>query len=241
MPRPLLIMLAGDAPAKIMDRTGNFDRMFLRMADYASLEISVKAVFKDEMPGEPEEYCGAIVTGSPAMVTDREPWSEKSGAWLYRAAASGCRILGVCYGHQLMAQAFGGAADYHPKGTEVGTFPVNLLPAASAHPLLPPLPARFKANLVHSQTVTALPPGATALAYSAEDPHQIVAYGPNAISVQFHPEFDQAATQRYIDLFAGADTRGGRERPVTLGLPAEETPEAASILQRFIDCCRAES
>lgn len=242
MPRPLLIMLAGDVPAKIIGRTGNFDRMFLRMADYTGLDVTVKAVFRDEVPDEPESYCGVIVTGSPAMVTDREPWSEKSGAWLCRAVASGCKVLGVCYGHQLMAQALGGAAAYHPKGMELGTFPVTLLPAASGHPLLPHLPPVFMANLVHSQTVTALPPGAAALAYGEEDPHQIVAYGPNAISLQFHPEFDQAVTQSYIDLLAERANPPGRARgkSITLGLPAREAPEAASILQRFVDVCRAE-
>lgn len=242
MPRPLLIMLAGNVPAKIIGRTGNFDRMFLRMADYTGLDVVVKAVFRDEMPDDPESYCGTIVTGSPAMVTDREPWSEKSGAWLCRAVASGCRVLGVCYGHQLMAQALGGVAAYHPNGMELGTFPVTLLPAASGHPLLPHLPAAFKANLVHSQTVTALPPGATALAYGEGDPHQIVAYGPNAITLQFHPEFDQAVTQSYIGLLAGTENPAARarEKRIALGLPAGETPEAASILQRFVAVCRAE-
>lgn len=241
MPLPLLIMLTGDVPDAIIGETGNFDRMFLRMADYAGLETVVRDVARGETPDDPEAYCGTIVTGSPAMVTDREPWSVKSGEWLRRAVTGGRMVLGVCYGHQLLAQAMGGVADYHPKGMELGTRTIRLLPGASEHPLLSGLPPVFRGNFARSQTVVTVPPGATALAANDHDPHQIIAYGPNAIGTQFHPEFDRAVTQSYIDLIAGTESMAERVRRkrITLGSPAEETPEAASLLQRFVAVCRA--
>lgn len=240
MPAPLCILLTGDVPAAIINETGNFDAMFLRMADYAGLETRVLAVARGERPDTPDRYCGVIVTGSPAMVTDREPWSEECGAWLCRAVATGARVFGVCYGHQLLAQSLGGAADYHPLGMEVGTRTVTLCPEAAAHPLTPALPGRFPVNLVRSQTVTSPPPGATVLAFSEDDPYQMLSYGPHALSMQFHPEFDRAVTRRYVDLIAGTENREERIRRkrIRLGEPVRETPEAASLLQRFVDACR---
>lgn len=78
-------MLAGDVPAGIIARTGNFDRMFLRMADYTGLEISVQAVFRDEMPGDPEEYCGVIVTGFTG-------YGHRSGAFGAKKAVHGFTV-----------------------------------------------------------------------------------------------------------------------------------------------------
>ena len=240
--RPILIMLTGDVPAKIIGETGNFDAMFLRMADYSGTGAVVRDVARGEEPDEPDRYAGTIVTGSPAMVTDREAWSEKSGEWLRRAVLAGHKVLGVCYGHQLMAQALGGTADYLPYRMELGTQTVTMRPGLPRHPLLPDLPPTFEVNLIHSQTVTELPHGATALAYNENDAHQIIAYGPNAVSTQFHPEFDQAVTRSYIDLIAGRATpeQRAREKGIRLGFPAGETPESANILRRFVSLCREE-
>lgn len=240
--RPVLIMLAGDASDRVIDRTGNYDEMFLRMADYGNAGAAVVAVARGEVPESPERYSGTIVTGSPAMVTDKEPWSVKSGEWLRAAAEGGHKVFGVCYGHQLLGQALGGDAGYLPYRMELGTHTVTLAPGAARHPLLPELPPVFKANLIHSQAVTALPPGATVLAYNENDPHQIVAYGSNVISMQFHPEFDGFVTQILIDLVLGTTDPAGRAnaKGIRLGAPAEDTPEAVGILRHFVARCLAD-
>lgn len=240
--RPILIMLTGDASDRIIDRTGNYDDMFLRMADYGDAGATVVAVAKGEVPESPEHYSGTIVTGSPAFVTDKEPWSVKSGEWLRAAAEGGHKIFGVCYGHQLLGQALGGEAAYLPYRMEIGTHAITVAPGMPRHPLLPELPPVFKANLIHSQAVTVLPPGTTILAYNENDPHQILAYGPNVISMQFHPEFDRDVTQSLIDLVLGTADPAGRAlaKGIRLGAPAEDTPEAVAILRQFVTRCRAD-
>lgn len=57
------------------------------------------------------------------MVTDQEPWSEKTAAWIRNAMAMEMPLFGVCYGHQLMAHALGGRVEYHPQGRESDAIP----------------------------------------------------------------------------------------------------------------------
>lgn len=233
--KTLLLMQMGDVPDQICKVTGNFDQMFLRAADYSGLGVKIVHAARGEEPGSHFAYAGVIVSGSPAMVSDREEWSEKSGRWLVAALRAGIPILGVCYGHQLLAQALGGRVDFHPDGMELGTHQVTLTEAGRAHPLLAELPAFFQGNMSHSQTVTCLPDSAVLLAYSAHDAHQIVAYGERALSLQFHPEFNVAAMQAYVSHKSG---QSSSPCPMRLGTPVLDTPLAASVLQRFVDSCK---
>lgn len=62
-------------------------------------------------PPRPAECRGLIMTGSHAMVTDRLPWSVRIAAWLPSLLEAEVPILGICYGHQLLAEASGGQVD----------------------------------------------------------------------------------------------------------------------------------
>ena len=166
------------------------------------------------------------------MVTDREPWSERAAAWLRLAMADNVPVLGVCYGHQLLAHALGGAVGWHPAGKEFGTHTITLAPEAASHPLLAGLPQTFPANLSHSQSVLTPPPGARVLAASSHEPYQILAYSERTLTLQFHPEFTGPIMQAYVD-YAATQPKG--HRPVNLGEPVQDTPQARQVLQNFID------
>lgn len=146
----------------------------------------------------------------------------------------GMPLFGVCYGHQLMAHALGGRVDFHPQGREVGCQTINLLPAAANDPLLKDWPAQFAAHLPHEQTVVELPPGASVLAFSEHGPHQIVRYGPRAISTQFHPEFTPDISAAC--LHRRADTLRTEGKNFDLLLSAlGDTPQATRLLKEFIE------
>src|SRR5690606_36806035 len=98
-------------------------------------------------------FAGVIVTGSAAMVTERHDWSERSAGWLREAAHAGLPLLGICYGHQLIAHALGGTVDDNPNGREMGTVHIDLHPQAQDDPLFAGLPARIKAQATHLQSV----------------------------------------------------------------------------------------
>lgn len=235
----LLLLQMGDVPAEVraLGGFGNFAQLFLNAADYCECNLEIIQAQREPLPPEAAGYSGIMVTGSPAMVTERAGWSEAAAAWLRRAIEQGAAVLGVCYGHQLIAHAFGGEVGWLPQGMELGTQTISLAPGAQEHRLLAGLPAAFPANLAHSQTVLVPPERAVVLAASAYDPHQILAYGERVVTVQFHPEFNGRIMRAYA-AYALARRQPG-DRPLLLGEPIRDTPEAAWILQSFLDyiCC----
>lgn len=96
-----------------------------------------------------------------------------------------------------------------------------------------PIIRPFSAHLTHMQTVTRLPPGATVLASSQHDPHQIVRYGVHAVSTQFHPEITPAIARSLI-AYRQAALRNEGIDPDKLSLEVEESPVASAILTRFV-------
>jgi GMP synthase (glutamine-hydrolysing) len=233
MPKPILIMQTGDVP-QIIGGLDTFDAIFLGMADYRNREIVVRHVMFESMPESAAMFSGVIVTGSAAMVTDRTPWIENCAAWLKTAIEAETPVLGVCFGHQLVAQAFGGRVAYHPQGLELGTHEVRLNPEVDRCALFTGLPAVFKANMAHSQTVLVPPVQAVTVAASDHDPHQILMYGSKTATFQFHPEFNGALMKTYVQATTtGPETASGQA--IKWGRPIEDTPVAASLLQRFID------
>ncbi|MFT4267938.1 MAG: glutamine amidotransferase [Xenophilus sp.] len=229
LPRPLIILKLGDTLPALRERQGDFEHWIARGLDAPGLPLAVLDPRRGDTLPAAHHTAGVVVTGSHAMVSHREPWSEAAGRWLANAARAGVPVLGICYGHQLLAHALGGRADDHPLGREVGTVEVERLPAAGSDALLAGLPPRFAAQVVHRQSVLALPPGAVALARNDWEPHQAFRFGETAWGVQFHPEFDADAMRGYVDALAGelaaeAPRRRAAVRP---------TPEAAGLLARF--------
>lgn len=152
MPR-LLIVKTGDSFADVARDHGDFETLFRRALATAPADTQVAVLDAPRAEALPalDDIDGLLITGSHAMVSHAEPWSEALKPWLVEARARDIPMLGVCYGHQLMAAAFGGTSDFHPAGRESGTREVTLTEAGRRDPLLGGLPARFRAHLSHAQ------------------------------------------------------------------------------------------
>ncbi|MFK0092185.1 glutamine amidotransferase [Pseudomonas sp. NPDC090592] len=224
----VVILQAGTAPDDMRHDNGDIPHWFLNALQSTAHGVEVvKAYLEDATLPTPTTDRVAIITGSWSMVTDRHPWSENLAAWIRQAIAVGMPLFGICYGHQLMAHALGGSVDYHVDGCEIGCLPVRLTAAGTSDPLLGQWPSAFPAHLTHLQTVTCLPPGAQVLAYSDHDPHQIIRYAANAISVQFHPEFTLPLAAACI-----------RRREATLASQGLDLAQLLSDLQDTADAKR---
>ncbi len=231
--KSVLIIQVGSAPESLRQTHGDLPLWFCEALGCSPDEVEIVRVFDDETLPAPDASRVAIITGSWAMVSDKLPWSEKTAAWIRDAMAIEMPLFGVCYGHQLMAWALGGDVQYHPQGREAGTKTVWLSAAAANDPLLRHLPESFPAHLTHKQTVTRLPEGASVLAFSAHDKHQIIRYGPRAVSVQFHPEMTPEIASDLLRMNRAAlEQEGSDAESLVAGvLPA---PGSADILRRFV-------
>jgi len=234
--KPFLILETG-RPLDPLRRHGSFGHWIRVAAGLHGREVRLCDVVHGEALPPANDFAGVIVTGSGAMVSDREDWSERSADWLRDAAETGKPLFGICYGHQLLAHALGGAVDYNPRGREMGTVAVRLAPDAATDPLFAALPASFPAQATHRQTVLTPPSGAAVLARSDLDDCQAFRWKESTWGVQFHPEFSTWLMRSYIHARREAlGNEGACAR--TLQHAVRPAPLARRVLKRFVQHAR---
>lgn len=202
--------------------------------------IATVSVFEGGLlPVRLDEFAGVVISGSPAMVTDRLPWSEAVARWLrYELVERHAQlpVLGICYGHQLIAHALEGVVDYNPRGREIGTVEIRATPQAAQDPLFAGIAFPFLAHVTHMQSVIALPPGAVLLANSELEPHHAYRVGERVWGVQFHPEFTVDIMRSYIDVLGPRMATEGLD-PERIRAAVQPAPVAAQVLRRFAALC----
>ncbi|WP_323816450.1 glutamine amidotransferase [Cellvibrio sp. NN19] len=229
--KPLLIIQTGKTFSDISKTQGDFADWIAAGLGNPPNQLHINAWEVDAFPS-PSTIAGAVLSGSHAMVTDCEYWSERLAVWLRTCVEEGVPVLGICYGHQLLAHAMSGEVGYRVQGIEIGTHTVSVTENAAEDVLFKNLPAQFPAQLVHSQSVLSLPPSATLLASSADEPHQAFRIGNCAWGVQFHPEFSATAMRGYIQQKSDYLIEQ-QQNPETLIAAVQETPQASALLQHF--------
>ena len=230
----LLLIKTGDTLPAIKQRFGDFDDWFLAAFGASRPAHQLVQVHRDEpLPNVGGDIAGVLVTGSPAMVSHRLPWSERTAGWLADAHQAGLPMLGVCYGHQLIAHALGGEVGPNPAGRRIGTRELTV--CEPDDPLLGSLPDQHppRVQVTHSEAVLSLPPGTRVIAHAQGDPHHALHFGGNSWGLQFHPEFDRAIMQAYLverreDIVAEGLDYGALETSLA------DAPLGPAVLARFL-------
>jgi len=226
----ILLLKTGGTIASIKPRHEDFEDWFAQFMDVPDF-LQVDVFRQQPLPG-PENLAGVVITGSAAMVSDREDWSEYSAAWLKQAIQHGIPVLGVCYGHQLLAHALGGRVGPNPSGRQIGTVKVRLTDSASNDPLFGHLPPGFAAQASHQEAVLELPTGARRLANSPLDSNFAIQFADKVWGVQFHPEFSAPVMSEYIYCRRDNLDEEGLDADQLLS-KVTDTPEARSVLKKF--------
>jgi GMP synthase (glutamine-hydrolysing) len=225
--RPLGILVTGDPVEGVARARGTFADLFrLQLGGVWDGDFRLLDARRGELP-KASELSALLISGSAESVTSRAPWILEAEAALRELVADGVPTLGVCFGHQLLAQALGGLVEENPRGREMGTVELRLL---ADDPMVAGLPERFVANMSHRDAATRLPDGAVRLAASALDPNALVRFRERSYGMQFHPEFDGGVMRGYIEARTPVLSAEGIDAGA---LAAEDAPLAAELLRRF--------
>ncbi len=186
MPR-VTIIETGLVPVRQRERHGSFPQMFRRMIGAANTCIDfdvISAVAGEPLP-DPRALEAILITGSPAGVYDGLDWIAPLEDFVRAAHASRIPMVGVCFGHQLMAQALGGVVRQSDKGWGIGRHVYDIAPGNGVIE-----GERIALACSHQDQVIEPPLGARTFMYSDFTPHAGLLYANGAaVSVQPHPEF----------------------------------------------------
>ncbi|MFH1047297.1 MAG: type 1 glutamine amidotransferase [Patescibacteria group bacterium] len=175
-----------------------------------------------------------IIGGSRYSVFEEMPRRADLIELVNRTQERGLPMFGICFGLQLIAQTFGGRVERDFENRKRGTFDIQLTAEADGDPLFSVLPKTFAAQCSHQDRVVALPDGARVLAMSERCPVQGFVLPGRIYGVQFHPE----RTKEEMEQIYGGRTYEMAKANWGLslgGAPLRDTPEAALLLQRFVD------
>ena len=179
----LAILETGRPPGDLKARFGDYPAMFERLLG-PGFEIATFDVQAGELPSAHDAFPAYLVTGSPAGVYDPLPWIEPLSDFI--RGARGSRLVGVCFGHQIMSEALGGRVEKSAKGWGAG---LHRYAIVGQRPWMDQV-EEIAAPASHQDQVVAQPPNTMVLATSAFTPVAALEWTDRpAISFQFHPEF----------------------------------------------------
>ncbi len=134
---------------------------------------------------------GVIISGSPRNAWESEPETQNLLLFLRTCLMHRIPVLGVCYGHQLIARFLRGTVQPHPEGLQLNNTEIELTPAGRACQLFKGMRTKFKAISGHADYVPDLPPNCQLLATSEHTRVQAFKFQNLLYGVQFHPEFTE--------------------------------------------------
>lgn len=231
------ILMMGNTNEKIKQQHGDYFTWFLKRMEIDAEDAVVKFCVNDDIPTflEIVQNCkGIIITGSPRMVTEKLPFSVKTGTLLLQVMKeTSIPMFGICYGHQLLASLFAdGVVDDNPKGVFVGASPIHLTERAITNELFSCLTENDKIYVSHQQAVLAKPREATVLLSAPHSTYFALQYFDNKpiYSIQGHPEFDFPIAKMHVEFWNALLKRAP-------AISCEETFAGAKLLKRFVSLC----
>ena len=189
----IAILETGRPPSALAERFGDYPSMIARMLG-GGFNIDRFDVAAGELPADPSDYEAYLVTGSPAGVYDPLPWIEPLKDFL--RSAHDQKLVGICFGHQIMAEAFGGHVEKSDKGWGIG---LQHYEVDRVEPWMDEV-SSIDVPASHQDQVVAQPPNTEVVASSVFTPFAALAWIDRpAISVQFHPEFEPEYAKALIE------------------------------------------
>jgi GMP synthase (glutamine-hydrolysing) len=224
----ILIIKCGDTYESVKTKAGDFDEMVINRSNLPHNVFKVYEIHKGEKPRHPGEYIAAIITGSHSNIDEKQQWIKQLKDWIITARYSNIPVLGICFGHQIIAEALGGKVEKSTKGMKLGCENIKLTPAGSEDPLFKNIKDSLVSYESHQFFLSKTPPEATTLAKNDEGTIESFKVG-KLYGVQFHPEFSSSTMEEYTNINKNIST------PVKKGVKMKHEFKNESIIPNFID------
>lgn len=221
------ILQCGEIPEDLAAVHGRIGPMMRRLLP-PGRDAILHDVTTGRMPESPTDCDAWLLTGSAAGVYDALPWIAPLKEFL-RAARGRTKLVGICFGHQVMAEAFGGRVIKSPKGWGIGLHRYQVREAAPW--MADTAPVHVAAS--HQDQVVVAPPGAGICLASDFTPFAGLDYG-DAISFQCHPEFTPEFSIALLE--ARRDLHGAAADAAARSLRApDDAPRMRAWIGRFLE------
>lgn len=185
------ILQTGHMVDEIKATDGDYSDMFARLFQGRDFTYDVYNVVDVAFPAGPEAADGWLITGSKHGAYEDHPWIPPLEDLIRAIHGTDRPMVGICFGHQIIAQALGGRVEKFDGGWSVGRRDYRIGDTT------------LHLNAWHQDQVVALPPGATVLGHNDFCTNAVLAFGPRTLSVQPHPEFGVSVVQGLIEHRAG--------------------------------------
>lgn len=197
------ILEAGLVRTELADRFDPYPVMFGHLLDLAGrdLEYASYSWVRGELPAAIHDCDGWLISGSRHGVYDELDWMASMQEFIREVAQARLPLIGVCFGHQIVAAALGGEVVKSERGWGVGVHSYDVDRNYSW--MRQPSPASVAMYAFHQDQVVTLPPSAEVFLSSDFCPYAGLSYGDSIISVQAHPEFEEAYEQALLQMFGG--------------------------------------
>ncbi len=173
------ILVCGRPPEELRERHGEYDGMFERFLDGRGFTFDSYAALDGEIPADVHAAEGWLITGSRYGVYEDHDWIPPLEDFLRRAYARSVPIVGICFGHQILAQALGGKVEKFSGGWSVGGETYDL----------DGLGPTMRVMAWHQDQVIEKPAEAEVAGSTSFCRFAALSYGDKAYTIQPHPEF----------------------------------------------------
>ncbi len=180
------ILQTGDAPEELQDKHGNYNDMFVRLLgqNHAEFQFDVFRVIDSQIPHDVNLCDGWLITGSKFSAYGKQPWIPALKEFIRQIVAAGLPLIGICFGHQIIAEALGGRVEKSEKGWGLGLDTYSIAPGSALSAL-----DHITLNIFHQDQIVKLPPNAEVFASSDFCQYAGLYIGDQVMTIQAHPEF----------------------------------------------------
>ncbi len=183
------ILQTGIAPEKISEKHGQYPDMFERFLNNRGFEFDAYSVVNACFPTSVKDADGWLITGSRHGAYEDHAWIPPLEDFIRAIYAANIPLVGVCFGHQIIAQALGGKVEKFKNGWSIGHTEYQL----------DGLDEPIELNAWHQDQVVELPKDARVIGSSGFCKYAVLAYGDKVLTTQPHPEFQSDVIQGLLD------------------------------------------